>query len=189
MEIRVSRSEFLTELVPMQGIVERRTTIPVLSHLLLRAEDGKLHIAATDLEVSLTSSCDGEVKESGSIAIQAKKLLEIMRAAAGEDDAPGAVVAEGLVDEARARRLVRLEGRVDHVAHGGEAPALVLLSGEAVLAQVRLRVAAELGEPRGGNRHGMGELASVATHRRVCWRCHDRERSFCSCGTSAGCGR
>ena len=85
MEIRVSRSELLTELVPMQGIVERRTTIPVLSHLLLRAEDGKLHIAATDLEVSLTSSCDGEVTESGSIAIQAKKLLEIMRAAAGED--------------------------------------------------------------------------------------------------------
>ena len=35
MEIRVQRSEFLGELAPMQGIVERRTTIPVLSHILL----------------------------------------------------------------------------------------------------------------------------------------------------------
>lgn len=85
MEIRVSRSEFLTELVPMQGIVERRTTIPVLSHLLLEARENELRISATDLEVSLVSSCAGEVEESGSIAIQAKKLLEIMRAAAGED--------------------------------------------------------------------------------------------------------
>ena len=35
MEIRLNRSEFLGELIPMQGIVERKTTIPVLSHLLL----------------------------------------------------------------------------------------------------------------------------------------------------------
>ena len=68
MEIRLNRSELLSELVPMQGIVERRTTIPVLSHLLLKAEDDALHIAATDLEVSLTSSCEGEVQEEGAIA-------------------------------------------------------------------------------------------------------------------------
>ena len=85
MEIRLNRSELLTELVPMQGIVERRTTIPVLSHLLLKAEGDALHIAATDLEVSLTSSCDGEVASEGAIAIQAKKLLEIMRAAVGDE--------------------------------------------------------------------------------------------------------
>ncbi|MEM1177654.1 MAG: DNA polymerase III subunit beta [Acidobacteriota bacterium] len=84
MEIRLDRTELLRELVPMQGIVERRTTIPVLSHLLIRAEDDKLSIAATDLEVSLTSSCDGEVQEEGEIAVQAKKLLEIMRAAEGD---------------------------------------------------------------------------------------------------------
>ena len=84
MEIRLNRAEFLTELGPMQGIVERRTTIPVLSHILLRAADERLHIAATDLEVSLTSWCDAEVKEEGAIAIQAKKLQEIIRASAGE---------------------------------------------------------------------------------------------------------
>ena len=85
MEIRLNRVELLNELVPMQGIVERRTTIPVLSHLLLRATEDRLEIAATDLEVSLTSSCEGEVAEEGSIAIQAKKLLEIIRASEGEE--------------------------------------------------------------------------------------------------------
>ena len=57
MKLRINRAELLTELAPMQGIVERRTTIPVLSHLLLRAVDDRLHIAATDLEVSLSSWC------------------------------------------------------------------------------------------------------------------------------------
>jgi len=85
MEIRLNRVELLNELVPMQGIVERRTTIPVLSHLLLRAADERLEIAATDLEVSLTSSCEGELQEEGAIAIQAKKLLEIIRASEGEE--------------------------------------------------------------------------------------------------------
>ncbi len=94
MEISVNRVEFQNELIPMQGIVERRTTIPILSHLLLRAADDRLRVAATDLEVSLTSSCDGELKEEGAIAIQAKKLLEIIRASDGEEvtlrlDQPG----------------------------------------------------------------------------------------------------
>ena len=49
MEIRLNRSELLGELVPMQGIVERRTTIPMLSHLLLKATAERLELAATDL--------------------------------------------------------------------------------------------------------------------------------------------
>lgn len=85
MEIRLNRSELLAELVPMQGIVERRTTIPVLSHLLLRVAGDRLEIAATDLEVSLTSWCEGEVQGDGAIAIQARKLLEIVRALGSEE--------------------------------------------------------------------------------------------------------
>lgn len=85
MEVRLNRAEFLGELIPMQGIVERKTTIPVLSHLLLSARDGKFHLAATDLDVSLTSSCDAEVKEEGSVAIQAKKLTEIIRSLTAEE--------------------------------------------------------------------------------------------------------
>lgn len=92
MEIRLKRNDFLGELIPMQGIVERKTTIPVLSHLLLTARDSAdaaggsaLHLAATDLDVSLTSRCDAEIKEGGAIAVQAKKLIEIIRSlSAGE---------------------------------------------------------------------------------------------------------
>ena len=85
MEVRVKRSQLLGELVPMQGIVERRTTIPVLSHILLRAEDDRLNFASTDLDVSLTSWTEAEVKSSGAIAVQARKFLEIIRALADED--------------------------------------------------------------------------------------------------------
>ena len=85
MEIRVTRSEFLGELVPMQGIVERKTTIPVLSHLLLTVREDKLHLAATDLDVSLTSWCEADVKRDGGIAVQAKKLMEIIRSLTGEE--------------------------------------------------------------------------------------------------------
>lgn len=85
MEIRVNRSEFLGELIPMQGIVERKTTIPVLSHLLLTTREDRLHLAATDLDVSLTSWCEADVKEPGGIAVQAKKLMEIIRSLTGDE--------------------------------------------------------------------------------------------------------
>lgn len=85
MDLRLNRSEFLTELGPMQGIVERKTTIPVLSHLLLKTRDGKLHLAATDLDVSLTSWCEADVREDGAIAVQAKKFMEIVRSLVGEE--------------------------------------------------------------------------------------------------------
>ncbi len=85
MHLRINRAELLTELAPMQGIVERKSTIPVLSHLLLRARDGKLHLAATDLDVSLTSWCEAEVKDEGALAVQARKFLEIIRAMVGDE--------------------------------------------------------------------------------------------------------
>jgi DNA polymerase-3 subunit beta len=85
MEIRLNRSEFLNELAPMQGIVERKTTIPVLSHILLTAQGDQLRLAATDLDVSLTSSVAGDVVSDGAVAIPAKKFMEIIRAAAGDE--------------------------------------------------------------------------------------------------------
>ena len=85
MKIRLNRLEFLNELAPMQGIVERRTTIPVLSHLLLKSGDDRLDLAATDLDVSLTSWCEAEVDGTGGIAVQARKFLEIIRAVVGEE--------------------------------------------------------------------------------------------------------
>ncbi|HUP22421.1 MAG TPA: DNA polymerase III subunit beta [Thermoanaerobaculia bacterium] len=84
MDLRIDRAELLTELVPMQGVVERKSTVPVLSHLLLRARGDRLQLAATDLEVSLRSWCDAEVGADGAIAVQARKFVEIVRALDGE---------------------------------------------------------------------------------------------------------
>ncbi|HSM12497.1 MAG TPA: DNA polymerase III subunit beta, partial [Thermoanaerobaculia bacterium] len=109
MEIRLKREELLAELVPMQGVVERRTTIPVLSHLLLAARDGRLHLAATDLDVSLTSSVAAEVAGEGSLAVQARKFVEIVRAMVGDE------VALSLEDE-RALRIS--SGRSRFRIHG-----------------------------------------------------------------------
>ena len=85
MDVRVDRNQFLTELAPMQGIVERKTTIPVLAHILLRAEGGRLHLSATDLDVSLISWCEADVAADGAIAVQAKKFMEIIRALTGDE--------------------------------------------------------------------------------------------------------
>ncbi|HVS04128.1 MAG TPA: DNA polymerase III subunit beta [Thermoanaerobaculia bacterium] len=80
MDLRLQRDTLLTELALLQGIVERRTTIPILSHLLLEARGDRLQLAATDLDVSLSTWAQAEVSGEGSIAIQAKKFTEIVRA-------------------------------------------------------------------------------------------------------------
>ncbi len=82
MKTRVERGELLAELAAMRGIVESRSTIPVLSHLLLTVDDDRLKLAATDLDVSLTSWCTAEPGscEAGATAVQARKFLEIVRA-------------------------------------------------------------------------------------------------------------
>ena len=85
MEFRIAADELKKALHRAQGIVERKTTIPVLSHLLLTVREDRLHLAATDLDVSLTSWCEADVKREGGIAVQAKKLMEIIRSLTGEE--------------------------------------------------------------------------------------------------------
>ena len=53
MEITVSKSELLRELTATQGVVERKTTIPILSNYLFEASGDKLSLTATDLDLSL----------------------------------------------------------------------------------------------------------------------------------------
>ena len=86
MEIRVNRSEFLGELGPMQGIVERKTTIPVLSHLLLdRAGRQALTWPPPTSTSRSPPGARPDVKREGAIAVQAKKLVEIIRSLTGEE--------------------------------------------------------------------------------------------------------
>src|ERR1700745_2198973 len=79
MEFSVKRSDLLDELDLTQGVVERKTTIPILSNLLVEAKGSQLNITATDLELSIRTSCDAKVKKEGAETIPAKKLLELIR--------------------------------------------------------------------------------------------------------------
>src|SRR5271154_5889906 len=79
MEFSVKKFDLLEELLLTQGVVERKTTIPILSNLLVEAKGNRLTITATDLELSIRTSCDAKVKKEGAGTIPAKKLLELVR--------------------------------------------------------------------------------------------------------------
>ena len=80
MEITVRKSDLLKELLLIQGVVERKTTIPILSNVLVEAKpDGRLRMAATDLELGMDTSCAVTVKKTGAAAIPARKLLDYIR--------------------------------------------------------------------------------------------------------------
>src|SRR5271168_5642784 len=79
MEFSVTKSALLNELSTTQGVVERKTTIPILSNLLVEAKGNQLTITATDLELSVRTSCEAKIKKEGAGTIPAKKLLELVR--------------------------------------------------------------------------------------------------------------
>jgi len=79
MEITVSRAELLKELTATQGVVERKTTIPILSNFLFEASGDRLSITATDLDLSLRTSCPAKVKKEGACTIPARKLYDYVK--------------------------------------------------------------------------------------------------------------
>lgn len=79
MEITVGKSELLRELTATQGVVERKTTIPILSNYLFEAAGEKLSLTATDLDLSLRTSCNAKVKKEGSCTIPARKLHDYVK--------------------------------------------------------------------------------------------------------------
>jgi DNA polymerase-3 subunit beta len=79
MELSTSKNDLLKELTLTQGVVERKTTIPILSNLLFEADESSLRISATDLDLGMRCGCPAKVKEGGSGTIPAKRLFEIVR--------------------------------------------------------------------------------------------------------------
>src|SRR6266487_4573231 len=79
MDITVSKFELLRELTATQGVVERKTTIPILSNYLFEASGDKLWLTATDLDLSLRTSCSIKVKKEGSCTIPARKLHDYVK--------------------------------------------------------------------------------------------------------------
>jgi DNA polymerase-3 subunit beta len=80
MELVVRKNDLLKELSLLQGIVERKNTIPILGNVLLEAAKDHVSLLATDLDVGLRSQCEATVTKGGTLTLPAKKLFEIVAA-------------------------------------------------------------------------------------------------------------
>jgi DNA polymerase-3 subunit beta len=79
MEFSVNRADLVRELNLSQGVVEKKTTIPILSNVLVEADRDRIVLTATDLELGIRCSCPARVKKSGAGTIPARRLLEYVR--------------------------------------------------------------------------------------------------------------
>src|SRR6204780_5741484 len=79
MEFTVSKTDLVRELNLSQGVVEKKTTIPILSNVLVEADGDRIHLTATDLELGIRCSCAARVKKSGAGTIPARRLLDYVR--------------------------------------------------------------------------------------------------------------
>ena len=84
MKIKIQKEDILVPLQKIIGAVEKRQTMPTLSNVLIKAENNKLTLTATDLEIELITTINLVVDETGSTTIPARKLLDICKALPNE---------------------------------------------------------------------------------------------------------
>jgi len=85
MEFTVSKATLQRELAFTQGVIERKTTIPILANLLIEAENGVVRLTATDLELGIHCTFPAKVETEGSGTLPAKRLLDYVRLLPDED--------------------------------------------------------------------------------------------------------
>ena len=79
MKFTINKDAFIAGLQQVQHVVSNRTTLPILSNVLIRASKQGLQLAATDLDVSVSGFVEAEVKESGGTTLPARRLFSIIR--------------------------------------------------------------------------------------------------------------
>jgi DNA polymerase-3 subunit beta len=79
MKIHVAREDLLTALQRVQGVVEKRNTMPILANILLEAKAEGLDIVATDLEIGMRGLYKATVDEPGSVTFSARTLFDILK--------------------------------------------------------------------------------------------------------------
>lgn len=85
MKLKIKKEEILKGLQRIQGVVEKKNTMPILSNMLLIAEGSGVEIIATDLEIGLRGRYTAEVEKPGAVAVSAKKMYEIVRELPADD--------------------------------------------------------------------------------------------------------
>ncbi len=79
MEFRIAKDEFIQGLSRVQSVIEKKTTLPILSNVLLETKTDAIRITGTDLEVGVKGTYPAEIVTEGAITVPAKKLFEIVR--------------------------------------------------------------------------------------------------------------
>jgi len=79
MKLKISRGELLTGFQRVQGVVEKRNTMPILSNMLFEAKGDQVILFATDLEIGIRGTYKAEVSRPGGVTVSARKLYEIIR--------------------------------------------------------------------------------------------------------------
>lgn len=79
MQLNIQKSVLFKALNHIQGVVEKRNTIPILSNVLLTAHDGKLALTATDLDIEIVETIEADTIENGSVTVPAHTFYEIVR--------------------------------------------------------------------------------------------------------------
>ena len=84
MEFNLKRDVFLSGVQRTLGVVDRRTTMPILNNVLIKTDSDKIKIVATDREIGLIADYEAKVVTPGEITVAARKLFEILREMQGE---------------------------------------------------------------------------------------------------------
>src|ERR1700704_1581837 len=79
MKVTVERAQLLKSLGHVHRVVERRNTIPILGNVLMRAEDARLSLKATDLDLEVTETLPAEVGPAGATTVPAHMMHDIVR--------------------------------------------------------------------------------------------------------------
>ena len=137
MKLTIERGALLKSLTHVQGVVERRTTIPILSNVLIRAQENALGLTATDMDIAIVERTAADVPQEGTTTVPAHTLYDIVRKLpegsqvedrerrrAGPASAPvrtvevppGRIAERGLPGDGRRRPPARLQSE-----HGGPA--------------------------------------------------------------------
>jgi DNA polymerase III subunit beta len=98
LKLTVARDELVRQLAIVSRAASTRTTVQVLGGILLRAEPDRLHLGATDMEVSLRSSLEAEIESEGAVVVPGRLLVDIARSLPGEDVAVEHRSGEGVVE-------------------------------------------------------------------------------------------
>ncbi|MCK4429861.1 MAG: hypothetical protein KAW19_01030 [Candidatus Aminicenantes bacterium] len=79
MKFSIKKDVILRELQLLQGIVEKRNTMPILANILINVSEDDIELIGTDLEVGIRTHFPAMIEETGAITISGKKVFEIVR--------------------------------------------------------------------------------------------------------------